>query len=234
MNQLDRVTKLEEEVAALSAALGALRQRAPVKPARQRLFRPLHAAALATAGAIASVPIVGWTSVAITEFAAETPISAAEVNGNFSALNGAVDGTFTLGTQAIDDFIQGCDPCVINNAAVEISTSGGLVWVGLVTDPDDDAGVEAGVRGYGGGTAMTLLFYLERSSDGGLTWEERGVVESVSGDSGSVQVPPSSVLFLDRAAPGDWQYRLLMRFSGSATQADFSGLRLYAREIAGS
>lgn len=195
-----------------------------------RATRP-RSAILASATALSLLPVLGWAAVSLTEFDGGAPIYASEVNANFSNINDALEGPLTLSAQPVDTFIEACDPCVVANASLEITTTGGHVWIGFVPDPDDGGEIEAQIRGYGGNTPMTLLFYLERSNDDGLTWEQRGAIESASDDAGIVQVPPATVLFLDTAAADTWRYRVLLRFSGSATQADLSGIRLFAREV---
>lgn len=235
MNEIDELHTLKSTVARLEAKVHGMNSATTHAIALVRARRGQRWALWLGAAGLASLPMLGWAAVSLTEFQAGDPIVAADVNTNFSNINAALDGPLMLGTQTIDDVLDDCagDPCPVANAVVDVETSGGLVRVSLETDPDDDGSIESEIRGYGPSGAKSLLFYLERSGDAGATWERRGVVESNADDGDTLIVPGSAIGFLDRPPAGEWRYRVGLRFSGASNQAVLSGLRLAAREVVG-
>jgi hypothetical protein len=180
-----------------------------------------------------SVPLAAHGAVSLVEFQPSTPIVASEVNENFASINASLDGPLVFGDQPIDTPAVGLQAAPFTNAIVGLTTTGGRVHVWLVPrfDPDP-AGTESGFAILGAGdTAAAGIIYLERSADGGETWEQRGNI-IVSGSGPASYFSPSDVSFMDEAPAGDWTYRLSGRISGPAESLQLLYVELVARELA--
>lgn len=181
------------------------------------------------------LPTIGFAAVELTEFRSGTPIRASEVNDNFVSLNEALDGSPVRAAQPVTMWTSS-DPTAqpVMNAELDITTRGGLVEVRLlpeaggVQDEPSRITVEGPVD-----QALRFGCFLERSSDGGSTWEQRGwITTQDSQAAGTVWIAPTMVAFVDDPPAGEWRYRLSAEPDGSATSVGMVNVRLFAREMA--
>jgi hypothetical protein len=178
--------------------------------------------------------MIGWAAVSLTEFQAGNPIVAADVNTNFSNVNAALDGPVVRAAQPVGSWSSiGPSAVPVENAELDITTTGGLVRVELVPEVDGIQGEPARIVLEGpADQGMTFGCFLERRSNGGA-WEERGWLSlRESNGQGTAWLSPSVVAFVDDPGAGDWQYRITAEPDGAATNVAVINVRLLARELA--
>lgn len=181
------------------------------------------------------LPVLGWAGVSLTEFQPGSAIVAADVNSNFSNVNAALDGPVVRAAQRVASW-SSSDPSAVpvENAELAIQTSGGLVRVELLADAIGIAD-EPSRLVIEGPPDQGLRFgcFLERSSDGGATWEQRAWLSlQDSNAQGTAWLSPSIATFVDDASAGEWRYRITAEPDGAATAVAMFNVRMIARELA--
>lgn len=189
--------------------------------------------------AACAVPLFAWSAVELTEFQPMTPILAAEVNANFTALGDAVVELESFAFQdAAPTAEQICDvadaPCdFADHFAVRMSTTAGRVVRYELTGAGLDLG---GVRLHDHsdnppGLAFANLT-LQRRTDPATDWEPIATQELRFDGGGAgglmdflVTVPCSAFSFVDTPPAGDHTYRIAVTFEDVGNPAETLELR---------
>ncbi|MBI4954635.1 MAG: hypothetical protein HY908_21600 [Myxococcales bacterium] len=181
---------------------------------------------------------VVYASVPHTFTAGET-LTAADLNANFVALDGRIDGPLVMSESSGPFATQSDTPVPLPNSTVTLDTNGGLVRLELA--PDATAGAQGTggrvwVVGAGGGADPWLVGYVafERSQDG-VTWNEVKTLVFGGAPSavGSTLLPPGAFTHYDSPPPGTWSYRVQVYRKSNAGDltVNVDNVRLVAREL---